>query len=99
MIVAQSIPAGSAVGDPVRLIVRPEAIEVVRDRGGSETLLATVLSHAFLGEKTEYVIRCADEVLQAVRYNAGMGGIIPDGETVGLRFADDAVTVLPEPAP
>src|SRR5207249_2023784 len=51
MIVAQSIPAGSAVGDAVRLIVRPEAIEVVRDRGGSEALLATVLSHAFLGEK------------------------------------------------
>ena len=98
MIVARSIPAGSAVGDAVRLIVRPEAIEVVRDRGGSETLLATVLSHAFLGEKTEYVIRCADELLQAVRYNAGMGGIIPDGETVGLRFADDAVTVLPEHA-
>ncbi|TMH07385.1 MAG: TOBE domain-containing protein [Betaproteobacteria bacterium] len=95
MIVAQSIPAGSAVGDAVRLIVRPEAIEVVRDRGGSEALLATVLSHAFLGEKTEYVIRCADEVLQAVRYNAGIGGIIPDGEIVGLRFADDAVTVLP----
>jgi iron(III) transport system ATP-binding protein len=98
MIVAQSIPAGSAVGDAVRLIVRPEAIEVVRDRGGSGALLATVVSQAFLGEKTEYVIRCADEVLQAVRYNAGTGGIIPDGETVGLRFADDAVTVLPEHA-
>ncbi len=98
MIVAKSAPAGLAVGDAVRLIVRPEAIEVVRDRGGSETLPATVVSHSFLGEKIEYTIRCADEVMQAVRYNAGMGSIIAAGESVGLRFSDDAVTVLAEPA-
>ena len=98
MIVAKSAPAGLAVGDAVRLIVRPEAIEVVRDRVGSETLPATVVSHSFLGEKIEYTIRCADEVMQAVRYNAGMGSIIPAGESVGLRFSDDAVTVLAERA-
>ena len=33
-------------------------------------------------------------MLQIVRYNAGPGDLIPDGATVSLRFAADAVTVL-----
>jgi len=31
-----------------------------------------------------------------VHHNAGPGGVIADGTTVWLRFAEDAVTVLPE---
>ncbi len=99
MIVARPAPATLMVGASVRLIVRPEAVHVIRDRGGSETLTAVVVSHAFLGEKIEYLLRCGDDVLQAVRYNAGSGEVIPAGETVGVRFAADAVTVLPEHAP
>ena len=33
-------------------------------------------SRTFLGEKIEYLLRCADETLQAVRYNAGPARII-----------------------
>ena len=84
-----------APGDPVQLIVRPEAVEIV---GGQKTapdlLRATIVSRMFLGEKTEYLVRCEDEVLQIVRYNAGPGALIPEGATVYLRFARDAVTVL-----
>ena len=50
---------------------------------------------AFLGEKTEYVLRCGDTVLQALRHNAGPPGASPLGETVTLSFAEGAVTVLP----
>jgi ABC-type Fe3+/spermidine/putrescine transport system ATPase subunit len=99
LIGARSPPRGLAPGDPVQLIVRPEAVEVVR--GGNEKtspdlLRATVVSRTFLGEKIEYVLRCDGELLQIVRYNVGPGALIPEGATVLLRFAADAVTVLGE---
>ena len=79
-------------GDTVQIIVRPEAVEVVRDDAGP--LRATIISRSFLGEKIEYWVRCAGETLQVVRYNAGPGEIIPDGTTISLRCAEDAITVL-----
>jgi hypothetical protein len=33
-------------------------------------------------------------MLQIVRYNEGPGALVPEGATVVLRFAADAVTVL-----
>jgi iron(III) transport system ATP-binding protein len=96
LISARAPSQGLAAGDSVQLIVRPEAIEIVRD--GEEAipdlLQATVVSRTFLGEKIEYLVRCESEVLQIVRYNAGPDALIPEGATVFLRFAADAVTVL-----
>jgi spermidine/putrescine ABC transporter ATP-binding subunit len=81
-----------APGAAVRLVLRPESIEILR--AGTGQLRGTVESRTFLGEKIEYVVRCADEALQVVRHNAGPGEVIPDGATVSLRFGEDAVTVL-----
>jgi ABC-type Fe3+/spermidine/putrescine transport system ATPase subunit len=90
-------PHGLAPGDTVRLIVRPEAIDVVRDeKTGPELLPATIVSRTFLGEKIEYSVRCEGETLQIVRYNEGPDALIAEGATVLLRFAADAVTVLGE---
>ena len=94
VITAQVVPAGLAPGDPVKLVLRPEALEIVRD--GEGMLTATILAGTFLGEKIEYVLRCGDATLQAVRHNAGHGDVIQEGTRVALRFAADAVTVLPE---
>ena len=91
---ARSPSRGLAPGDTVQIILRPEAVEVVRDDAGP--LRATIVSRSFLGEKIEYWVRCAGETLQVVRYNAGPGEIIPDGTTISLRCAEDAMTVLPE---
>jgi iron(III) transport system ATP-binding protein len=91
---ARSPSKGLAPGDAVQIILRPEAVEVVRDDAGP--LRATIVSRSFLGEKIEYWVRCAGETLQVVRYNAGPGEIIPDGATISLRCAEDALTVLPE---
>jgi len=91
---ARSPSRGLAPGDAVQIILRPEAVEVVRDDAGP--LRATIVSHSFLGEKIEYCVRCAGETLQVVRYNAGPGEIIPDGATISLRCAEDAMTVLSE---
>ena len=61
-------------GDAVRLVVRPEAIAIAAgDAGADGSLQATVTSRTFLGEKIEYLLRCADETLQVVRYDAGPG--------------------------
>jgi ABC-type Fe3+/spermidine/putrescine transport system ATPase subunit len=93
-VIAVRWPAkGFAPGDAVRLIVRPEAIEIVRT--ADRPPFATIQSRMFLGEKIEYSLRCEDVLLQTVRYNAGPGEILEDGAAVSLRFAEDALTVLP----
>jgi iron(III) transport system ATP-binding protein len=73
-----------AVGDAVSLLLRPEAIAIDADRDAGP-LIGTVISHAFLGEKIEYLVRCGDTTLQVVRYNAGAGDVIADGAAVSLR--------------
>ena len=95
---ARAARAGLAPGDPVMLVVRPEAIAIVAAGGGAGSLQATVSTRTFLGEKIEYLLRCAGETLQVVRYDAGPGEVIGEGTTVDVRFAADAVTVLPETA-
>ncbi|HET9338707.1 MAG TPA: ABC transporter ATP-binding protein [Casimicrobiaceae bacterium] len=87
------VPPGVSAGDAVRVVVRPEAIALVPS--GTARLTATVASHAFLGEKIEYDLRCGEFPLHAVRYNAGPGGVIADGTTVGLELAESALALLP----
>ena len=82
-------------GAPVHLVLRPEAIQVERAAGDSTgQVTATVVSHTFLGEKTEYLLSCGGYTLQAVRPNTGPGTSFPDGTVVSLRFAQEAVSVL-----
>jgi iron(III) transport system ATP-binding protein len=87
---------GFTAEDGVKLVVRPEAISIVPAQAG--TAQATIVSRMFLGEKIEYLLRCGDETLQAVRYNAGPAEVLPEGAAVSLHFAEDALTVLPKGA-
>ena len=87
----RDVPAGIAAGDAVRVVARPEAIEVVP--AGAGAMSATVAKHAFLGEKIDYDLRWGETSISAVRYNAG--DAIADGAAVGLRFAEDALALLP----
>lgn len=84
---------GFARGDAVRVVIRPEAIALVGVAAGAPA--ATVVSHAFLGEKIEYDVRCGDASLHAVRTNAGSGELLRDGAPVALRFAEEALALLP----
>jgi iron(III) transport system ATP-binding protein len=83
-------------GKAVKLVLRPEALELVA--AGTTPLNATVVSRTYLGEKIEYAVRCAGIALQAVRYNEGRPQAYAAGSTIGLRIAEDALTVLPERA-
>ena len=89
----RSVAHGIARGDAVRVVVRPEAIGL--SAAGGEGPSATVASHAFLGEKIEYGLDCGGAALQAVRYNAGPGEVLPDGAPVTLDFAEEALALLP----
>jgi iron(III) transport system ATP-binding protein len=82
-----------SAGDTALLLLRPEAIEIDVVAGG--TISGTIASHTFLGEKIEYVVRCGDEHLQVIRYNAGPGKVIANGTTVSLKPASNAATVIP----
>jgi len=84
-----------AAGDAVRLVLRPESIQVGREGNADGALHATVDSHMFLGEKIEYVLRCGGASLQIVRYNAGPGDVLADGSEVFLHVSGAAVSVLP----
>ena len=95
---ARVVREGLARGDAVRLVARPEAISIATAAQATGQLSATVTSRTFLGEKIEYLVRCADETLQVVRYDAGPDEIIAEGANVTVRFTDGAVTVLPEAA-
>jgi len=87
-----------AAGDRVTLVVRPEAVAIAAGSGTAGSLQATVVARTFLGEKIEYLLRCAGQTLQVVRYDAGPGEAIGEGTTVHVGFAAEAVTVLPEAA-
>ncbi len=94
VIAAANLPGGLVLGDAVQLLLRPEALAIARD-GEPTALRATVVSCTFLGEKVEYLLRCAGEILQSVRYNAGPAEVVPEGAEVWLRVAEDSVNVLP----
>jgi ABC-type Fe3+/spermidine/putrescine transport system ATPase subunit len=91
----RDVPAGIGAGDAVRVVARPEAIEVVP--ATTDARRATVVTHTYLGEKIDYDLRCGETSISAVRYNAG--DAIPDGADVGLRFAEDALALLPGARP
>ena len=85
-----------APGAAVKLVMRPEVLELVDVGAGA--FRAEVVSRTFLGEKIEYLLRSGDVELQCVRHNSGADGgeEFRDGAAVGVRFAPNAVTVLPE---
>jgi iron(III) transport system ATP-binding protein len=89
-----SLPAGVHAGDSVRLVLRPEAIELRPFEPSVPSRRGTIVGRMFLGEKVEYVVRCAGELLQVVRYNARLGEILPEGAAVAVDFKGPDIPVL-----
>jgi len=82
-------------GDAACLVLRPEALQIVREDDPEAALHGVVTSRTFLGEKVEYRVRCGATTLQVVRYNSGPGDLVPPGMTIGLAIAADAAAILP----
>jgi iron(III) transport system ATP-binding protein len=83
-----------AVGDTVRLVVRPELI-VLQPAG--EGLPGTVISRTFLGEKAEYRIGVGDQVLQVAQYTRPHGSQFQPGDAVSLQLPSEGVPILRSP--
>ena len=87
-VAAEGVPP--AIGAPVTLVVRPEAIVVSSKETG---LSGTVLSRTFLGEKAEYQVRVGDTTLQITSYGTGSRPLAP-GDAVMLEVPTTGVWVL-----
>jgi iron(III) transport system ATP-binding protein len=81
-----------AVGDPVRLVVRPELI--VLAPAGTEGIPGTVVSRTFLGEKAEYGVGVGDQVLQVTQYTRPHGSHFQPGDAVSLHLPSDSMPIL-----
>jgi iron(III) transport system ATP-binding protein len=92
----RDVPTGAVVGDRVKLVLRPESIELSRGAAVDGAAAARVLSRAFLGEKIEYEVECSGERLASVRYNAGPADLFAEGETIALRCVEETVIALKE---
>jgi len=78
------VTAGARPGEAVRLVVRPEAIELGSAApGGAEGgLVGTIVSRTFLGEKVDYHVRLGADLIQVTRYNPGPGPVFAPGDAV-----------------
>jgi iron(III) transport system ATP-binding protein len=87
-----------APGQAVRLVLRPEAVELRPAEAapdGPVGPVGVIVSRTFLGEKVDYQVRLGDALLQVTRYNAGTGAALAPGQRVALRLPADGVPLLP----
>ena len=84
-----------AAGATVRLVIRPETIELDPAASG-DGLPATVETRTFLGEKVEYQVRVESEVLQVTSYDPVQKGLFAPGQRVTLSLPTDGIHLLPE---
>ena len=82
--------AGLAVGQTVRLVVRPEMIELSPATGGG----AEIVQRTFLGEKTDYQVSLGATSLQATATDHYRKPILEIGQPVAVRFHAQGIHVL-----
>lgn len=81
-------------GQTVRLVVRPEVIEL-RPADSGDGIPGTIVSRTFLGEKAEYQVRVGEDLLQVTSYNPVQRGLFPVGQPVRLHFPAEGIQLLP----
>ncbi|HEY2992375.1 MAG TPA: ABC transporter ATP-binding protein [Methylomirabilota bacterium] len=89
-------PTRPAVGDKVRIVVRPETVELAP--AGVSGPAGTVVTRTFLGEKVEYQVRVGDETLQVTRPDGAADARFAPGTAVSVRLPADGVGLLREGA-
>jgi iron(III) transport system ATP-binding protein len=82
-------------GQTVRLVIRPEVVELQAADSGSG-VPGTIVSRTFLGEKAEYQVRVGTDIVQVTSYNPVQRGIFSAGQRVMLHFPSVGIQLLPE---
>jgi spermidine/putrescine ABC transporter ATP-binding subunit len=85
---AQGAPAP---GDPVGVVVRPEAIAIVSSQTG---LTGVVQSRTYLGDKIEYEVTFGGQLLNIVRFNPADDEGVSPGTTVSISIAPADVRLV-----
>jgi iron(III) transport system ATP-binding protein len=85
---AQGAPAP---GDPVSVVVRPEAIAIVSSQTG---LTGVVQSRTYLGDKIEYEVTFGGQLLNIVRFNPADDEGVSPGTTVSISIAPADVRLV-----
>ena len=84
------LPTGRAGGETVRLVIRPEMIELLPEPGPAQ-----VLQRTFLGEKTDYHVRLGNETLQVSTTDHFRKPPLEVGQAVTVQFHASGIHVLP----
>jgi iron(III) transport system ATP-binding protein len=88
------LSTGRTIGSTVRLVVRPEMIDLAAAEAG-EAGTGRVLQRTFLGEKTDYDIQFGSVRIQACRSDAFRGAAFDVGAAVRVSFDPANIHLLP----
>ena len=84
--------SGLAAGERLRLVVRPEMIEL---RPGTSSIpQGRVVQRTFLGEKTDYVVALGDTMLQVAASDQYRRPLFEIDQAVGVHFHADGIHML-----
>ena len=81
-------------GQPVRLVLRPEAIQVV-DQGQGQ-YQGVVRWSSYLGSSVEYEVEVAGQNLAITNFDPRHTVIYPQGHEVGVQMLEDCLYILPD---
>jgi iron(III) transport system ATP-binding protein len=85
--------SGRGVGESVRLVVRPEMIEIAPAAAG-EVGTGRIVQRTFLGEKTDYEITLGGTTLQVTRSDAFRGALLDVGDAVRVSIDPTRIHAL-----
>jgi ABC-type Fe3+/spermidine/putrescine transport system ATPase subunit len=85
--------SGRGVGEQVRLVVRPEMIEIALAATG-EAGAGRIAQRTFLGEKTDYEITLGGTTLQVTRSDAFRGAPLDVGDAVRVSIDPTRIHAL-----
>ncbi|TMJ25904.1 MAG: ABC transporter ATP-binding protein [Alphaproteobacteria bacterium] len=88
-----ALATGRAAGDALRLVVRPEMIEIAPAPSG-ESARARIVQRTFLGEKTDYQVMLGSTTLQVSATDHYRRPPMEAGQPVAVRFHPEGIHVL-----
>lgn len=72
-----------------KIVLRPEAITLVKSNNEKAILTAEVISSVFMGDNQEYLLKISDQKLQVIQSDPEPEKIFSAGALVGLYFSLD----------
>jgi iron(III) transport system ATP-binding protein len=83
-------------GDAMRFVIRPEAVELQPAKPGPEGgVEGIIVTRTFLGEKVDYEVRAAEQLLLVTRFNPEPETLLAEGSRVRIGLAGERVRLLP----